>query len=264
MYDYFLGGSHNFQLDREAAEAILAVYPDVRLVARANRAFLGRAVRYLAEEGIDQFLDIGSGLPTVGSVHEIAHQTNPAARVVYVDNDPVAVHHSLHVLRNIPGSSAIQADARDPVSILRHPEVIRLLDFTRPIGLLMLASLHFVTDDEVAYRLAVMLREALAPGSFLVVSHATYDGVPEQVAGADAGWRNADHQVRRRWRAEIEPFLEGFELVEPGLVYVPLWRPESRHDLLLDEPERSVGLAGVGRKPGIVGTPLSARAGSET
>lgn len=248
MYDYFLGGSYNFQLDREAAEAILAVYPDVKLIARANRAFLRRAVGYLAEQGVDQFLDVGSGLPTAGSVHEIVQRTIPDARVVYVDNDPVAVRHSLHVLENATGSTAIQGDVRDPRSILDHPEVLRLLDYSRPIGLLLLASLHFVMDNDRAYRAVDTLRDALAPSSFLVVSHASHDGVPEQVAGADAGWANANHQVKRRWRNEIEPFFNGFDLIEPGLVYVPLWRPESPYDLLLDEPERSVGLAGVARK----------------
>jgi SAM-dependent methyltransferase len=250
MYDYFLGGAHNFAVDREMAERVLAVYPDVALVARANRAFVRRAVRFLIDEGIDQFLDIGSGIPTAGNVHEIAHQRNPAARVIYVDIDPIAVQHSLAVLRNVPTATAIQADARRPECILAHPDVRRLLDFRRPVAVLLFASLHFIADDQEVYALVGTLRDALAPGSYLVLSHSSYeDASSDAVERAEELYRRTTTPLTSRTRAQLLPCFAGLELVEPGLVYAPRWRPAGSHELFQDEPARSLNLVGVGRKP---------------
>lgn len=250
MYDYFLGGLHNFAVDRETAEQVLAVYPDVALVARANRAFLRRAVRFLLEQGIDQFLDIGSGIPTAGNVHDIVHQRNPAARVVYVDIDPIAVHYSLDLLKDVPSATAIQGDAREPESILAHPDVCRLLDLDRPVGVLLLASVQFIADDAEVYALVRTLREAVAPGSYFVISHLSYEGAPaETIAELERLYTKTTNPVTSRSRAQLEPLFEDLEVVAPGVVYVPLWHPEGPDDLFLEEPSRSVNLVGVGRKP---------------
>ncbi len=168
MYDYILGGVHNTEADRIAAEQARAALPDMHLIFRANRAFLRRAVLYLATQGIDQFLDVGSGIPTVGNVHEIAHNVNEDARVVYVDVDPVAVQFSAAILRDNAQATVIQADARDPASILGHPETRRLLDLDRPVALLLVSMLMFVPDDTEATGLVRAFRDALAPGSYLM------------------------------------------------------------------------------------------------
>jgi hypothetical protein len=249
MWDYFLGGAHNFAVDREAAEQAIKLYPDVRLVAQANRAFLRRAVQFLTASGITQFLDIGSGIPTAGSVHEVAQRAHPDVRVVYVDIDPVAVAHSRAILQDVPTASAIQADARQPEELLTHPEVRRMLDWTRPIGVFLLALLHFVPDDAEAMRIVRTLQEAMPSGSYLVITHGTTEQLEEAGAQVEQLYRGATSPIHFRTREQITRFFEGFELVEPGLVYVPLWRPESEDDLLLDNPHRSNGYAGVGRKP---------------
>ena len=181
MYDYFLGGSHNFPIDRRAAEKVVSVYADMPLVMHANRGFLRRAVRYLVAQGIDQFLDIGSGILTAGSVHEIAHRENPASRVIYVDSDPIAVHHSSAVLKDDPSAAVIQADARQPDYILSHSDVGRLLDFNQPIGLLLVAVLPFIAEDHEAYATVRYLRAALPSGSYIVISHGTYEDAPQEV-----------------------------------------------------------------------------------
>jgi len=253
MYDYYLGGHHNFPADRAAAEAAMTIYPDLAPVARVNRAFLRRAVTLLAARGIDQFLDLGSGIPTVGNVHEVAQQSNPAARVVYVDNDPVAVTHSAALLGDSPTVAVIEADARRPEMILEHPATRRLLDTSRPLALLMLTFLHFVTDDGEATRLAQQLRDALAPGSYLVISHGTSE-VPFTVPPATEQrmktlYARTSNAVKPRSRAEIAAFFGDWPLVEPGLVYTSLWRPEGSDDLFLDEPGRSGFFAGMARKP---------------
>lgn len=250
MYDYYLGGSHNFAIDREAAEEVLAVYPDVALVAQANRSFLRRAVQFVVDQGVDQFLDIGSGIPTAGNVHEIAHRRNPDTRVVYVDIDPIAVQHSLAVLENIPTAMAIQCDARHPEDVLAHPEVRRLIDFDRPVAFLLVASLPFISDDSQAYALVRTLRQAMAAGSYLVVSHGTHEGAPsDAIVQTERLYSRTANPMKFRTRAQLLPFFEGLELVDPGVVHAPLWHPEGTHDLFLDQPSRSVLLVGVGRKP---------------
>jgi hypothetical protein len=250
IYDYLLGGFHNFDIDRAAAQKITEVLPDMPLFMRANRAFLRRAVRYLTDQGIDQFLDLGSGIPTVGNVHEIAQQANPSARVVYVDNEPIAVTHSRTILQDNSKATVIQADLRQTDVILDHPETQRLLDFDKPIAVLFLSVLLFVTDDEEAYRVVRSVRDALVPGSYIAISHPTDDETPpEQAKKAERLYAGIGTPVRVRSYNEVERFFEGLEMVEPGLVYVPLWRPEGPDDLFLENPELSGYYGGIGRKP---------------
>src|SRR5215213_11358434 len=180
IYDYLLGGFYNFDVDRAAAQKITGVLPDMPLFMRANRTFLRRVVRFLTDQGIDQFLDLGSGIPTVGNVHEVAQQINPSARVVYVDNEPVAVTHSRTILQGNPRATVIQADLRKPEVILGHPETQRLLDLNKPTAVLFLSVLLFVTDDEEAYRLVRAVRDALVPGSYMAISHPTDDATPPE------------------------------------------------------------------------------------
>jgi len=232
IYDYLLGGDQNFTADRAAAEHVLDNYPDAALAARANRAFLRRAVTALAQEGIDQFLDIGSGLPTVGNVHEVARGINPKAGVVYVDNDPVAVRYSREILAEEGEGgrtvAAIEADLRDPAAILDHPVTRRLLDVRRPLGLLLVAVLHFVPDDDEAWRAMRTFREILVPGSYVVISHATLDGLPADViARFEAIYRRSTTPTIARPRARIEALFEGLGVVEPGIVPTPRWRPDA-------------------------------------
>ena len=251
IYDYLLGGHHNFPADRAAAEQALAANPDMRLIMQANRGFLRRAVTFMIGEGISQFLDLGSGIPTVGNVHEVAQNANPTARVLYVDIDPVAVAQSAALLAGNPNASVIQADVRDPKQILDHPEARRLLDLRQPIGVLLVSLLHFIPDTSEARQLVQHLREAVAPGSYMVISHAgmEYEEAKRWLDRAVQAYSRSTTPITPRTRAEIASFFEGLELVEPGLVDVPLWRPEGPHDVLLDDPKRANGVAGVARKP---------------
>jgi len=250
MYDWLLGGSHNFEGDRLAAEAVLQVYPEMRQAAWVNRAFMRRAVLFLIEQGINQFLDIGSGLPTVGNVHEVAQGAEPAPRVVYVDVDPVAVTHSRAMLTDNPNATAIRADVHHPDEILNHLEVTKLLDFHQPLGLLLTGLLHLVPADDQAYSSVYTLRDALAPGSYVVISHGTTENAPpDLLEQLDKLSATISTPYRYRSTAEVQSFFDGLELVEPGLVPSPLWRPEGPEDILFDRPERSLAMAGVGRKP---------------
>jgi hypothetical protein len=247
IYDYMLGGYHNFECDRIAVEKILELRPHIQLAALANRAFLRRAVHFLLEQGIDQFLDIGSGIPTAGNVHELAQSGNPAAHVVYVDIDPVAVAHSRAILDENPTATAIRADLRQPETILNHPEVRELLDFDRPLGLMLVAVLHYIVDDQQAYHAVRVLSGALVPGSYMSTAHTAAEALPP-VKGTQQEILRPVATTKNRTHAEILRFFEGFSLIEPGLVYSPLWRPEGPEDVLLEEPEKSVAFVGVGRK----------------
>ena len=250
MYDYFLGGYHNFAPDRQAAEAATRIYPDFPFVMRANRAFLRRSVEFLLAQGIDQFLDLGSGIPTAGNVHEVVQRLTPAAHVVYVDSDPIAVSQSAALLQDSTTATIMQADARQPAALLAHPEVQRLLDLRRPVAVLLLFLLHFIPEDAEARRVVGELRAALPSGSYLVISHATSDDMASETAAQlQRLYAASSDPVRPRSRAQIALFFEGLELIEPGLVYTPLWRPEEADDLLLDQPARAVSFAGVGYKP---------------
>jgi hypothetical protein len=250
IYDYFLGGTHNFPADREAAEALARFTPMVPKTARANRAFLGRAVRYLTDNGVNQFLDIGSGIPTAGNVHEVAR---PDARVVYVDIDPVAVAESQDILEGNPRASALRADLADPDALLEHPDVRRLLDFGQPAGILMVAMLHFV-DDARAYPAVQRLVSELVPGSFLVISHGSPD--PALMARANTG--AAEGVMRAVTATPVQPrtpdgirrFFEGLEFVEPGLVWVTEWRPAPDDPTdFVENPALCGVMAGVARRP---------------
>lgn len=250
MYDYFLGGGHNFAVDREAAERLIKMYPDLRLVAQANRSFLRRAVTYLVRTGVTQFIDIGSGIPTAGNVHQIAQRIEPTVRVVYVDIEPVAVAHSQALLGNVPNTLAVQGDARNVRQIVDQPAVRELLDWSKPIAVLLVALLHFVPDDDDALQIVRSLRDAVPAGSYVVITHATTEQIDE--AGREKVeelYRGASSPFHFRSRDQIGRYFEGLDLVEPGLVHVPLWRPESKDDLFYDEPARSNGYVGVGRKP---------------
>jgi hypothetical protein len=249
VYDYWLGGSNNFRADQDAARAFIAVEPRVREIVRANRAFLGRAVRFLAESGIRQFLDVGSGIPTRRNVHEVAQLAAPGSRVVYVDIDPVAVAHAQLLLDDNPDAAAIQGDLRRPDEILADPVTQLLIDFDRPVGVLLAAVLHFIPDSQEPWRIVATLRDALAPGSYLVLGHATSENRPD-VANLETAYnRKVDAQGGARSRAGIARFFDGFDLVDPGLVWIPQWRPESPQDVP-EDPERYLGLVGVGRLSG--------------
>jgi hypothetical protein len=250
IYDYMLGGYHNFEIDRLIAGKVIEIYPDARSSAQACRAFLRRVVAFFVDQGIDQFLDIGAGLPTVGNTHQVAHKTNPSARVVYVDIDPVAVAHSRAMLRDIPNAAALQGDARRSDQILNHPQVRASLDLNQPVAVLLLLLLHAIPDDEEAHGAVHSLCEALAPGSYIAISHGTCDKAPpdviEQMERLSAATPTPS---KYRSHSAIQPFFRGLELIEPGLVYIPLWRPEGPHDIFLNDPERSLTFGGVGRKP---------------
>lgn len=249
MYDYLLGGSHNFAIDRAATEKVLDIIPDMALSARANRAFLRRVVRFLLSRGIDQFLDIGSGIPTVSNVHEIAQRANPEAGVVYVDIDPIVVHQSRALLHSNPRAAVIHADARRPDLFLEHPETRRLLDLDRPLGVILSAVLPFIVNDDEALATVRLLRERTAPGSYLAIAHGTNEGLADNVIDRMTRlYAGSASPAKVRSRREIASYFGGLELVGPGPVFAPLWHPESEDDLLLDSPERSLTLVGLGLK----------------
>ncbi|MEU0336483.1 SAM-dependent methyltransferase [Streptomyces sp. NPDC006193] len=248
IYDYYLGGSHNFEVDREAARRAMEFLPGLPAIMRANRAFLRRAVQFAAGEGITQFLDIGSGIPTFGNVHEVARAAAPDARVLYVDHDPVAVAHSQAVLAGDDDVDVVAADLRKPQEILSSPQRERLIDLNRPVALLLVAILHFVEDADDPYAAVAELREALAPGSLLILTHASYEGIPvpaDRAEGAVDVYRDIRNPLVMRSRDEIARFFEGYDMVEPGLVPMPLWRPDPAPQD--EDPYAFSGFAGVGR-----------------
>jgi hypothetical protein len=249
IYDYFLGGYHNFEQDRAVAAQLSRVYPDLALAAQVNRSFLRRAVEFLVQDGCSQFLDLGSGLPTVGNVHQVAQAANPEARVLYVDIDPVAVAHAGAILAEDPRTVAIRGDIRQPALIMDHDEVAALLDLDQPLGLIAVVALHYVVEDALAYQAMDLFRARLAPGSWLVVAH----GIPETQSSRGAGELREPFQAasstQSRTAEQIRGFFGNWELVNPGLVYTPLWHPEGDDDVLLDQPARGLTLAGVAKKP---------------
>jgi SAM-dependent methyltransferase len=247
VYDAILGGKDNFAVDRAIADRVSTVMPNARTGARLNRAILERGVRYLAGRHVDQFLDLGSGLPTVRNTHEVAQETNRSARVAYVDNDPIVVAHGRALLAEDDRTRVITADVREPEKVLSHPDVTELLDFTRPVGLLLVAVLHHLADSDDPAGLVRTYRDALAPGSFVFITHFS-DSTPEgreleKIFLATLG------SGRFRSRATIEGFFAGTELVEPGVVFLPRWRPDRP---VTDEAAYAgLGmLGGIGRIPG--------------
>jgi O-methyltransferase involved in polyketide biosynthesis len=228
MYDYFLGGAHNFAADRLVARKVLGIRP--ALLAQANRSFLRRAVRFMVERGIDQFVDLGCGVPTVGNVHEIAQRYQPDARVVYVDTDPIAMMHARHLLAGDPRTVVLQQDLRRPDEIFGDRRVRLLLDPDRPVGVLAVAVLHFLTDADDPGGVLARIRELVPAGSHLAISHGTADGQPELVERVREIYRRTGNPPVTRTRAEVERLFGGWRLVEPGLVWMPDWRPEDTDD----------------------------------
>jgi len=248
VYDYYLGGFHNFGADREMAREAMADWPDLPLIMTSNRAFLRRAVTDLVRLGIRQFLDIGSGIPTVGNVHEVAQDLAPSARVVYVDNDPVAVAHSRAILAGNPNATATRGDLRRPDDVLADPAVTGLLDLSRPVALIMVAVLHFIGDRDAPGNALHAFRQALAPGSYLAISHATHElHPPELTAAHRALYRRTATPMTMRARTQVEALFEGFELIPPGVVLTEQWRPDPDADV--DDPQRAPVWAGVGYRP---------------
>ncbi|PTA44838.1 SAM-dependent methyltransferase [Micromonospora sp. RP3T] len=243
MYDYYLGGCHNFAADRAAAEEILKIFPDTGVAAQTNRAFLRRAVRWAAERGVRQFLDVGAGLPTQGNVHEVVRAVNPDARVVYVDTDEVAVAYARRLLPTDGGRTVVvRGDLRRPDELLADPTLRATLDLREPVALLLVAVLHFVPDADDPWTAVARLRDATAPGSLLALSHLTLDGAPPLPARAGTEvYRRSSAPLVPRTHADVARFLDGYDLVEPGLVRLADWRPDG-------EPQAAVshGYGGVG------------------
>jgi S-adenosyl methyltransferase len=226
VYDYLLGGKDNYPADRALAEWIIVQLPNARLAARWNRAFLRRVVRYLVgEAGIRQIIDVGAGLPTVGNTHEIALQACPQARVVYVDHDPVVLAHARDMLHNVPGTTIIGQDLTEPEQILTDPLLRELISFRQPVALLFLLTLEFVADEDDPAELIARLLAPFPSGSYVAISHPTADEVPE-VSALERVFSEATEQACVRSRAAIRALVAGLEIVEPGLVWAPEWRPD--------------------------------------
>jgi len=249
MWDYLLGGAHNFAADRRVAQQAVTYMPQLPELAQQVRAFIHRAVSFMSAEGIDQFIDIGSGIPTRGNVHELAQQLNPEAKVVYVDHDPVAIAHARTILKDNDRVAAILGDLRDPAAILAQPALRDLLDLDRPVGLLLVSVLHFVFDEHDPARIVATLRDALAPGSYLAIQHATGDEQPERTLHM-LEYFNSQSPEPMRWRSReaITQFLDGFTILEPGVVFLSQWRPEP--DEVEDDPVRLASYTAIGRKDG--------------
>jgi len=252
VYDYLLGGKDNFAADREAARKGLRANPDSRIPPRENRLFLRRAVRFLAEQGIDQFLDIGTGIPSAPNVHHVAQGINPRARIVYVDNDPIVLAHARALLTGHPGGRTeyIDADLRDIDTILGSAALTDALDLDRPVGLLLIAILHFVGDEHDPWALVERLLAALPAGSYLALSHLTGDFRPEAWAQVAEVYRRRGVTMQVRSRPRIERFFTGLELVDPGLQILPAWRPDLGEPTDPAPSDDQVSVYGaVGRKP---------------
>jgi SAM-dependent methyltransferase len=246
VYDVMLGGKDNFAADRALAEQLLANAPISAWVAQQNRAFLGRAVRYCAEQGVRQFLDVGSGLPTQDNVHEVAQRVDPACRVVYVDNDPVALSHAHALLADGKGVKAIHGDLRRPAEIIGDHDVERLIDFSEPVVVLMVAILHFIRDADDPAGIIAQFTDVMAPGSHFVLSHATHDDMPGEASRARDIYKRASSPLITRTRQQISGFFAGLDLVDPGLVLTTHWRPP----VPIRGADQAGMYAGVARKPG--------------
>ncbi|MFC4034664.1 SAM-dependent methyltransferase [Streptomyces polygonati] len=243
MYDYYLGGRDNYEVDREAAQRVVDLLPDIIPAARANRNFLHRAVRFLAGSGIEQFIDIGTGIPTSPNTHEIAQSVSPDIRVAYIDNDPIVATHAGARLTGAGNTGFFLGDVRDPASILDHPTIGKLIDFGQPVALMLVAVLHFIKDEENPAGIVAELRDALPAGSHLVLSHATADFHADSMSEVFKIYTKATATLNTRPRDEIVGYFDGFDLLEPGLVQVPLWRPE--------QPQSAKDVARVGFYGGV-------------
>jgi hypothetical protein len=248
-WDYLLGGYFNFEIDRKVAEKIMSLSPDIRLGALANRAFLRRAVRFMWNHGVTQFLDLGAGLPTVGPVHEVAQGMDPNSRTVYVDHDPVAITHSESILAGNPKTAVIEEDIRNMDKIFRNQKFKDLMDLQQPIGVLLVAVLHFIKDDASANEIIQVIRSRVPKGSFLAITHFTLENASHLMIEQFGNISPASSGLSKsRSREEIAGFFNGFELIEPGVVLLPLWRPEGEDEIFVKEPERALAYCGVGQK----------------
>ncbi|MFB9963407.1 SAM-dependent methyltransferase [Sinosporangium siamense] len=251
MYDYYLGGKDHFAADREAAEQFIRLLPGIREIALANRGFLARSVDHAARSGISQFLDIGSGLPTQENVHEVAHRVVPEARVVYVDNDPIVLSHGRALLADSPGTTVVAGDMREPARLFTNPEITTQIDFTRPVAVLMVAMLHFISDHDLVAHIIDVIRGKLVAGSHLIVSHA-FEG------DADTMTREAGQRIYRatntgsltsRGPDDLAALVKDMELLEPGIVPVHAWRPADTEEPVPFDPDKPGILALVARQP---------------
>jgi SAM-dependent methyltransferase len=257
MYDYALGGYHNFTVDRENTERAEQALPGTIASAQANRAFLYRVVRWLAGAGITQFLDIGSGIPTVGNVHEIAEQATPGARTMYIDIDPIAVAHSQAILAGNQRAKAMEGDLREPIKIVDHPDVTGLLDLSKPVAVLITGVMHFISDADDPRRIITQLKDAVVSGSYIVVSHiAPMPELENELANLQEVFQKTPTPFYLRTREQLAELLTGLEIVEPGIVPIPDWHPDSDDHI----PEhRRIMLVAVGRKdsPASIGSAAS-------
>jgi S-adenosyl methyltransferase len=252
MYDYLLGGSHNFAADRALAGKTMVAWPDLPYLARANRAFMLRAVTHLCEIGIYQFLDIGSGIPTGGNVHDLTHALNPEAKTVYVDSDPVAIAHSIALLKGAAHARVLHADLRDPRAVLGDPVLTGHLDLTRPVAVLMISVLPFVPDEDDPPGLVAAYRDATVSESYLAMTHGTKDYEPATTSEVQELYAQTSQPGTFRTREQISGLMDGYELLPPGLVDVIHWRPatqEAEPDPLGGDVARYSMFAAVGRKP---------------
>jgi hypothetical protein len=246
IYDYLLGGATNSAADREMAREVIRAMPEVEYLTRANRAFLRRAVRHLVDLGVHQFIDIGSGIPTAGNVHEVAQGRDPRCRVVYVDREPTAVFHSELLLQDNEFAAVVHEDFRRPGAVLSSPEVQHLIDFDQPVGLLLFALLHHVPDEDDPAELMSVYGEALPDGSYVALSHSTHEAVADHILTVYDLYAANRTPITLRGHADIARLIDGFDPLEPGIVHVPRWRPESPEDV--DHPEEAAIYGVVARK----------------
>lgn len=248
VYDYYLGGSHNFATDRAFAKQVIQSMPDIVVLARDNRAFLRRAVAYLCRRGITQFIDLGSGIPTVGNVHEVAQEINPTARVAYVDLDPVAVAHSRTILAGNPNTAVVAADLREPTAVLSDPGLMKIIDFTEPIAFMFVAVLHFVPDEGRPADIVAGYAATGVPGSHVVIAHS---GVDRDLSdGEDEAfqlYRKSPNPIILRTPAQVTALFGDLTPIEPGVVAPHLWRPDAADEAMAGDKPR-LGSVGVGRK----------------
>ncbi|MEV0387479.1 SAM-dependent methyltransferase [Nonomuraea sp. NPDC050643] len=250
MHDYFIGGKDNFAADREAAEAVLAIAPEVRVMAQEHQAFHVRVVRYLVEQGVTQFVNLGSGLPSELNTHELARSLAPAARVAYVDNDPVVLTHGRAILARGPRTTVVKGDVMHPAALLADPGLRKVIDLDRPVAVLLFGVLQYIPDERDPFRRVAELIDALPAGSHVVITHVVFDSRPEIAAPIVELYQKllGHSEGDARSRDEVLPFFDGLDLVDPGLVYVREWRPDSPFGS--DRPEKAWVLVGVGRKNG--------------
>ncbi len=249
MYDWYLGGKDNYPVDEALGRQMLALDPRVPVMARVNRAFMHRATRWLARNGVRQFLDVGTGIPTEPNLHQVAQEVAPDARIVYCDNDQIVLAHAAALLRSTPGgvTEYLQADVRDPATIVEGAR--KILDFDRPVALSLIALLHFVSDEDGAHELVSRLLAELPSGSYLMMTHATADFTPEESAAATAKLKGAGITLALRSREEFARFFDGLDLVEPGVAVVPDWHPELGEPVPGQEDGVIPGYGAVARKP---------------